>query len=665
MGGDVVPASRGPLVAVGGALVVTVLLVAGLAMPGTGRLDVDSLREAAHPPSAVPPTSLDPATATDVDGPLATDAPVDGSETTTTGSRSSNARLLEPSGGYDDWVVDTAGGGGPPATPPPQDADDPAVVARPVPVEPPPPPPQAPPPAWADSRTVTAGGHLSTDVGCAPDDSVGGLDAFLAWQVGPVLGWDYQHVYDLGGDRRLWLFQDTFIDQSGTARTLDKASFVHNAALIQEGSCFRLLHGGTAERPAPFEQGTGTRTLQTWFWPMGGEVHGGRLHVFWAQMVKDPFDPSPPDGLGWHPSTTYVATYDPVTLARLDFRPAVNSGVRPIYGYAVASDDTHTYLFGNTFEQNLTREGGWANGPHSGTLMFLARVPKGRLFDAPEYWRPEGWDPNPAGAQPFLARHWAEFPMQPRFIGGQWVASTAVNGYWGDSLEIDVARTPWGPWTTIEARGLAPRNADPKMNTYHAHLLPRLDASGALVVSVSNNARNMLRDAWPAPYRYRPMVFRAAFQVAPPLPPPTTTLPPSTTAPSSTTTTTTAPPTTTTTVPTTTTSTPSGTTTTTPPTTTTTTTTVPPATTTTTTLPDSTTTTSTSPPTTTTTTTTTVAASTTTTTVAPAAPTSARPTPIPDPDPPVTLGVGHPARRARRHVERPATCAFGRSAATP
>ena len=31
-------------------------------------------------------------------------------------------------------------------------------------------------------------------------------------RVGPVLGWDYQHVYPLGGDRYLWLFQDTFID---------------------------------------------------------------------------------------------------------------------------------------------------------------------------------------------------------------------------------------------------------------------------------------------------------------------------------------------------------------------------------------------------------------------------------------------------------------------
>jgi hypothetical protein len=434
----------------------------------------------------------------------------------------------------------------------------PAVVARPVPVDPPPPPPSAPPPPWAASVFTTAGGHISTDVGCAADLSAASLDAFVAGRVGPVLGWDYQHVYPLGGNRYLWLFQDTFIDQSGTATTLDKASFVHNSAMIQEGTCFRVLHGGSTTRPAPFEPGTGTKTLTTWFWPMGGEVHNGKLYVFWAEMLKDNPDPQPPDGLGWHPVTTHIATYDPSTLARLDFRRAPDSGASPIYGYAVQSDATHTYLFANTFEQNLTREGGWFNGPHSGTKMFLARVPRGRLFDKPEYWTSQGWISEVVYPEPFLQRHWSEFPMQPRLIDGQWVATTAVNGYWGEEFEVDVANNAWGPWTTIASTALIPRGADPKMNTYHAHLLPWRDGFGQLVVSVSNNARDMLRDAWPNPARYRPMIFTSPWQQAPPPPttPPattttvpettTTTLPPTTTEPPPTTTTTTVPPTTTT-----------------------------------------------------------------------------------------------------------------------
>ena len=74
---------------------------------------------------------------------------------------------------------------------------------------------------------------------------------------------------------------------------------------------------------------------------------------------------------------------------------------------------------------------------------------------------------------------------------------------------IDVADQPWGPWTTVSRRRLAPRGGDPLMNTYHAHLMPWL-SDGSLVVSVSQNARDMLRDAWPHPERYRLQFLGAA-----------------------------------------------------------------------------------------------------------------------------------------------------------
>ena len=76
----------------------------------------------------------------------------------------------------------------------------------------------------------------------------------------------------------------------------------------------------------------------------------------------------------------------------------------------------------------------------------------------------------------------------------------------------DVAPAPWGPWTTTTRRFLSPRNSDPLMNTYHAHLMPW--TAGGLVVSVSQNARDMPRDAWNRPDRYRPQLF------AEPMPPP-------------------------------------------------------------------------------------------------------------------------------------------------
>ncbi|MDX2378716.1 MAG: hypothetical protein QNM02_03025 [Acidimicrobiia bacterium] len=443
-------------------------------------------------------------------------------------------------------------------TAPPQDADVPSVVARPVPMSTPnDPPPSAPPPPWAGSTYTTSGGHVSTLAGCLQSGSssppAAELDAFFAHRVGPVIGWDYQHTYPLGGDRTLWLFQDAFVDHSGGAATLGQASFAHNVALLQEGGCFRLLHRGSTARPEPFETGTGSRTLSSWYWPMGGEVHGGRLQVFWVRMVKDAIDPSPPDGLGWHPADTWIASYDSTTLARTDFRRSPNPGVSPIYGYAAASDGAHTYLFGNTFEQNLAREGGYWSGRHSATRMYLARVPLGQLSATPEYRTSDGWTGDPGAAIPILDRHWAEFPFQPRYLDGQWVGVAAVNGYWGDEFSVDVANEPWGPWTTVESHPIRPRAGDPTMNTYHAQLAPWRDAAGNLVVTMSNNARDMRRDAWPHPHRYRPMAFLAPWAAAPSAVPSTTVAPsiPPTTAPPPTTATTTSAPAPTTTAPTT------------------------------------------------------------------------------------------------------------------
>ncbi len=410
------------------------------------------------------------------------------------------------------------------------DPDDPAVAARPEPVDVPvdePPPTTIAPPSWAASTRITEGGLLGTEVGCADDLSNVGLDRFFAARVGPVLGWDYQHVYPLGGDRYLWLFQDAFLDHTGTVNTLGPARFVHNAALVQQGTCFQLLHQGTTNAPDAFEVGDGSADLRTrWFWPMGGELVAGQLWVFWAEMIKDPYNPDPPDGLGWHPQRTYIASYDAATMRRTSFALAANSGAVPIYGYAVGSDESHTYLFGNTFEQNLFREGGFWAGPHSATDMWLARVPLGRMSDSPEYRTGDGWSADPADAVPIVSRFWAENPMQPRYLAGQWVSATAVDGYWGDHLAIDVAAQPWGPWTTVQYSELLPRGSDPLMNTYHAQPLPWRDGFGSLLITVSNNARNMARDAYGAPSRYRPMVIFAPYQPTPPPPSTTTTIMP-------------------------------------------------------------------------------------------------------------------------------------------
>ena len=420
-----------------------------------------------------------------------------------------------------------------PPSEPPQDVARSIPTATPAAL-----PPAAPPPPWAGSVTTTAAGYISTNVGCAGGTGAGALDAFFAARVGPLMGADYQHVVALGGNRYAWFFQDAFLDPSGAATRLDQSFFAHNLLLIQDGKCFTMLHRGSSAKPTSFEPGSGESPLSKWFWPMGAETTGGRVKMFWAEMTKDPYEPGPGDGLGWHPSRLWLATYDANTMKRLSFEPAPNSGASPMYGYAVANDGNYTYLFGNTFEQNLVREGGFFGGQHSATAMYLARVPLGQLNATPEYRTADGWSPNAGDARPFVQRYWAENPMQPRFIDGQWVAATKVDGYWGEQLVVEVANHPWGPWTTTEFRGLSPRGGDNRMNTYHAHLLPYRSSGGSLIVTVSQNARQMTADAFPYPERYRIAVFTSGWSIPPADPPPP---PPTATSPTTSTTSTTIP----------------------------------------------------------------------------------------------------------------------------
>ena len=102
---------------------------------------------------------------------------------------------------------------------------------------------------------MTASGHLATDAGCAAGTSAAALDEFFRARIGPVIGHDYQHVYPLGGDRHLWLFQDTFIDHTGNATRLDQAGFAHNTALLQEGRVLHAAPPGHRDRAAVVRDG--------------------------------------------------------------------------------------------------------------------------------------------------------------------------------------------------------------------------------------------------------------------------------------------------------------------------------------------------------------------------------------------------------------------------
>jgi hypothetical protein len=344
-------------------------------------------------------------------------------------------------------------------------------------------------------------------LGCYPGlMTADGLDAVLAEQLGPILGFDNVHIVAMGGDRYVWFMHDAFVDYPGTAGNLKEGTYLHNWVLEQQGECLTFVHRLDGFTPAVFEPGVGRITPQRFFWPLGGEVLDGTLWVFWAEMQGTPEPPPVGDGLSRHPVATWLAGYDAVTLERQYFERAPNSGVYPQYGFAVASDERYSYLFGNANMLNLALTGGFFGGPHPSVHMYVARVPRGQLYVPPEYWDGSGWSPSQLDAVPFSSRFWAENTMQPRYLDGEWIAVTKKDGFWGSEVVIDAANRPEGPWRTVEQGAYEPRFGQAIQNSYQPVLAPWLDADGSPIVIISQNGQD-----WPMavdnPPWYRPSVF--------------------------------------------------------------------------------------------------------------------------------------------------------------
>ncbi len=196
---------------------------------------------------------------------------------------------------------------------------------------------------------------------------------------------------------------------------------------------------------------------------------------------------------------------------------------------------------GTRSSRTCFREGGFWNGPHSATKMYLSRVPIDKFTEWPEYRTADGWSFAPEDAVPdrrsLLRREPDATAVSGRSVGLRHRRRRLL----GRRRSRSTSPTSPGDRGRPSQYGpLVPRNADPKMNTYHAQPLPWRDEFGSVLITVSNNARNMRRDAWNNPHRYRPMVIYSPYAATPPTTTTTTTsttVAPTTTRPTTTSTT--------------------------------------------------------------------------------------------------------------------------------
>jgi hypothetical protein len=339
---------------------------------------------------------------------------------------------------------------------------------------------------------------------CRATPDAAALDAlFLASHLGGISGADYPRPVALPDGRVLWLFQDVFF---GDDDDLRNDRFAHNAALVQRDGCFSQVRSGTALAPRSWLGGDRTTNLSHWFWPLDGDMGAdGLLHVFVVEF-RNPRGTGA--ALGATPVATWRADIRPGDLRVVSFRPATDPGGR-LYGWAIADDDAHTYLYGHCYRQFVTTT--WlASDPSCSPNTYLARVPLGRFDAAYEYWTGSGWSVDASAAVPVLSRG-LQNPMSVERIGGRYVSVTKLDDWFGQDLVVDVADAPEGPWREASRQTL-PTKCGTACNTYGAFLAPWTE-NGRLVVAYSNNAWDMRALAFPNARLYRPSVITVASPV--------------------------------------------------------------------------------------------------------------------------------------------------------
>ncbi|MEY2583825.1 MAG: hypothetical protein QOE09_3674 [Ilumatobacteraceae bacterium] len=364
------------------------------------------------------------------------------------------------------------------------------------------------------TTTSSSVAHAETNTQCAAGSDTAALNNFIANEVGDIVGFDTTRVIALPDGRNVWTVQDAFISATPGARTQSlrpPSGFAHNALIVQEGNCFTTLHGPVtpgehcAVADASYVGADLTATCSHWFWPMsGGLDQAGHVAVFYVEMANDLGTGAAATA---HPVSVWLARFDASTLDLVSFGPAPASSGDVIYGSAVESQGSFSYLFGWSYDQfNLPDP---TSPPPS--QVFLARVPLGRFDAQPTYWNGASWVANRARAVPIsTSADGSANPMQPRLIDGMWISVVKANDWDGTTVRVDVAAAPQGPWATWRTVTAPTRTNDGRTNTYGAHLMPWRSATGNLVVALSNNAWQMDPLAFDNPTLYQPRLFELA-----------------------------------------------------------------------------------------------------------------------------------------------------------
>ncbi|HEY5951307.1 MAG TPA: hypothetical protein VIV40_37700 [Kofleriaceae bacterium] len=306
-----------------------------------------------------------------------------------------------------------------------------------------------------------------------------GLDG--AFHVEPRwLGGDGAYTIDLGTDRTLWLFGDSFIATSANL-TRSESTMVRNSVAVMTGRDLATASMQFAWRDGAPPTSFFPEQADHWFWPNdGARVPDGPLLVFLAEVRSTPGEGLGFTGAGMRalrvpdpsgPPLTW--TLEPTTAHSPGFAPTANVACSTIDGnYLVA------LVTGGT--------------DHDG---YLARWPLGAIEFGDDLANPEWWTGTIWLAESALTK-----PPQVVLADGATECSLSYDSYagwivmWsrGFGSTTIAMRTAWdltGPWSEPFDVFTPPESQVPNAFVYAAKAHPMLRGpNGGLLVTYADNS---------------------------------------------------------------------------------------------------------------------------------------------------------------------------------
>jgi hypothetical protein len=246
-------------------------------------------------------------------------------------------------------------------------------------------------------------------------------------------GADGAYTVDLGSNRTLWLFGDTFIAAAGDSRVM-----VRNSAAVQTGrDPTRAIMGfywGTHDDGSPrsllAEDGS------DWFWPGGGARLGGSLVLFYGRTRTPAGDSTGFEGAGWRAVVVDDPDDAPSAWTMHD-ATAPSDSFDVQLGTAVLVYEGHLYAYGTRGALHDVLLARWA----------VDDAAHGDLSN-PEWWSGgDGWKTHDAANPATVIGAGApEFSVS---VGGRLAPFVLVQseGYDATTLALRVADAPEGPWS--------------------------------------------------------------------------------------------------------------------------------------------------------------------------------------------------------------------------